>query len=201
MTDEIKRRGRPSKYRPEYAEQAEKLCRLGATDREVADFFDVDERTLNRWKRAYPPFCHALKRGKLLADAEVADKLYRRALGYSHGEEKLFLSEGSVIRVATVKHYPPDTTACIFWLKNRQPCRWRDRVTNEHNFGLRLTHEQALEQLDAEDEGGPVSAERMSEVKKALLAGIEWPKVEVEFVSAPPGSLSPDYRGRPLCED
>ena len=46
--------------------------------------------------------------------------------------EKIFCSRGKVIRVETVEHYPPDTTAMIFWLKNRQPDRWRDRAEVEH---------------------------------------------------------------------
>jgi hypothetical protein len=182
MTDETNRPGRPTKYRPEMAEQAEKLCRLGATDAEIADFFEVAESTVNNWKDAHPEFSEALKKGKALADAEVADKLYRRALGYSHDEEKLFLSEGQVIRAATVKHYPPDTTACIFWLKNRQSGRWRNKVSNDHNFGIALTHEQALEELKREPPD-------MSAAKAMLLRGIQ-----VEFVDAPAGPLASDRR-------
>ncbi len=69
-------RGQPTKYRAEFAEQAEKLCKLGMTDDELGMFFEVDERTINNWKHAYREFCHALKRGKLIADANVADRLY-----------------------------------------------------------------------------------------------------------------------------
>jgi hypothetical protein len=71
--------GRPTLYREEYTEQALKLCRLGATDRELADFFDVSEQTINAWKDAHPEFLESLKDGKAKADAEVADKLFRRA--------------------------------------------------------------------------------------------------------------------------
>jgi len=119
--------GAPSKYRPEMAEQAAKLCRLGATDKDLADFFEVSELTINRWKKAHPEFCKSLKSGKILADAEVADRLYRRALGYSHDAVKLFNYEGQIVQGEYVQHYPPDTTACIFWLKNRRPDQWRDK--------------------------------------------------------------------------
>ena len=51
--------GRPSKYKSEYAEQARKLCLLGATDTDMADFFDVDEATINRWKLDFPEFCES----------------------------------------------------------------------------------------------------------------------------------------------
>jgi hypothetical protein len=55
----VAKRGRPSDYKPEFADQAAKLCRLGATDQEIADFFGKDERTINRWKIDHPDFCQA----------------------------------------------------------------------------------------------------------------------------------------------
>ncbi len=81
--------GRPTSYRPEYAEQALKLCRLGATDKELADFFEVAESTVNLWKIEHPEFSESLKAGKAQADAEVADKLFKRATGYSHSAVKI----------------------------------------------------------------------------------------------------------------
>ena len=119
--------GRPSKYQDDFAAQAFKLCLLGATDKDLAGFFDTTEQTINAWKKAHPEFLEALKAGKNRADAEVANRLYRRALGYSHKEDKIFQYEGEPVIVPTTKHYPPDTTAMIFWLKNRQPGSWRDK--------------------------------------------------------------------------
>lgn len=119
--------GRPSSYKPEYAEQAQKLCRLGATDKELADFFGVQERTINNWKAEHPVFLQSLKEGKGLADAEVADKLYRRATGYSHPDTHVSNYQGLITLTPLTKHYPPDTTAAIFWLKNRRPDLWRDK--------------------------------------------------------------------------
>lgn len=125
--------GRPSLYRDDYAEQARKLCRLGATDVEIADFFSVDVATVNRWKLRHPAFRESLKAGKAAADAEVADRLYRRACGYSHPDTKFATFEGEITDTKEfTKHYPPDTIACIFWLKNRRPDLWRDRVGLEH---------------------------------------------------------------------
>lgn len=118
--------GRPSSYRSEYAEQARKLCRLGAIDKELADFFGVSEQTINAWKTAHPEFLESLKAGKELADAEVADKLFQRATGYSHPAVKLFMYQGTVIREEYIEHYPPDTAAAIFWLKNRRSDLWRN---------------------------------------------------------------------------
>jgi hypothetical protein len=125
--------GRPTSYRPEYVEQAEKLCHLGATDIEVADFFGIDVRTLYRWKIAHPKFCQALKAGKETADARVERSLYAKATGYTYEAVKIFQYEGSPVVVPYREHVPPDTTAAIFWLKNRRPTEWRDRVLNEHS--------------------------------------------------------------------
>ncbi len=125
------RRGRPSAFKQDYIEQTKKLCRLGAIDRELADFFGVTERTINNWKRDHPEFQDALKEGKLLADAEVAHSLYRRALGYSHPEVHVSRYQGEVTVTPLTKHYPPDTAACVFWLRNRRPDLWRERRAEE----------------------------------------------------------------------
>lgn len=120
--------GRPTKYKEEYNAQAEKLCLLGATDAELAGFFEVDEATINRWKNEYPEFCESIKRGKDIADANVAARLYQRAMGFEHDSEDIKIADGSVVRVPIRKIYPPDPTSAIFWLKNRQPKKWRDRI-------------------------------------------------------------------------
>ncbi|MFT9498260.1 hypothetical protein [Anaerosolibacter sp.] len=120
--------GRPTKYKTEYAEQAYKLCLLGATDKELADFFSVTESTLNLWKKEYPEFSESLKRGKIEADSLVASKLFHRAIGYEHKAVKFATYEGKITdKVEYIEHYPPDTTAAIFWLKNRQRDKWRDK--------------------------------------------------------------------------
>lgn len=127
--------GRPSKYKREYDQQALKLCLLGATDKELADFFEVSEDTINEWKRVHESFSVSVKSGKERADAEVATKLYQRALGYSHPDTDIRVVDHEIVMTDIVKHYPPDATSAIFWLKNRQKERWRDRVVNEHQGG------------------------------------------------------------------
>ena len=137
--DEKNLGGRPPKYRAVFAKQAKHLCLLGATDEELAAFFEVDVRTIYRWKIDHAPFCQALKAGKEAADANVAAALYHRALGYSHPAVKILAvavggNNGSVVeKVPYTEHYPPDTTAAIFWLKNRQPAKWRDKHEMEHS--------------------------------------------------------------------
>lgn len=114
-------------YRSEFAAQAKKVCRLGATNEELADFFGVSSRTIKNWFVRHPKFGEAVKRGKMAADAEVANKLYQNAKGYKHLAFKMFCHEGRVVTKRYVEHYQPNTTAQIFWLKNRRPDLWRDR--------------------------------------------------------------------------
>ncbi|MCP1651686.1 terminase [Pseudomonas nitroreducens] len=123
--------GRPTKYKAEYVEQARKLCQLGATDAEMADFFDVTISTLSLWKVKHPEFSDALKMGKEVADKRVEQALYNRALGFSHEETDIRVIEGRIEMTPMIKHYPPDTTAAIFWLKNRRPDEWRDKVEQQ----------------------------------------------------------------------
>lgn len=123
---------RPSKYKPEFVTQAEKLCRLGATDIEIADFFEVDVRTLYRWKGEQEAFCQALKAGKDVSDERVERSLFSRANGYEHDEVDIRVVGGAVVQTQIRKFYPPDTTAAIFWLKNRRPAEWRDKQEVEH---------------------------------------------------------------------
>lgn len=118
--------GRPTGYKPQYAIQAEKLCKLAATDIEIADFFEVDVRTIYRWKEAHEEFCHALKTGKDLADERVERSLFSRATGYEHDEVDIRVVNGEIVKTPIRKYYPPDTTAGIFWLKNRRKDQWRE---------------------------------------------------------------------------
>ena len=120
--------GRPADYKEEYNIMAYKLCLLGAIDKDLADFFEVTERTVNNWKEDYPEFFQSLKKGKKLADANVAESLYKRANGYKCKDTKFATHEGYITDSKEyIKHYPADTTAAIIWLKNRQPEIWRDK--------------------------------------------------------------------------
>ena len=125
--------GRPTEYRLAYADLAFKFCLLGATDKQLANFFGVSEQTVNAWKKKHPKFLESIQRGKLKADAEIAESLYHRAKGYSHPEDKVFQYQGNPIVVPTTKHYPPDTQAASLWLRNRQPEKWRDKQELEHH--------------------------------------------------------------------
>jgi hypothetical protein len=125
--------GRPSTYDPAFARQATKLSELGATDQEMADFFEVDVRTIYRWKHDHDEFCQAQKIGKDIADDRVERSLYQRAIGYEQEEVKIFMPGGASEPVYAPfrAKVPADVTAAIFWLKNRRGAEWRDKQERE----------------------------------------------------------------------
>lgn len=159
--EEESKRGAPTKYKKEYNDQAYKLCLLGATDIELADFFDIVESTLNLWKQEYPEFSESVKRGKIIADAEVAKSFHKRAVGYQYDEvtyEKLVEKvdgveeEGDMKlevfkKKIVTKELPPDAGAALNWLKNRQKDKWRDKTEVEQsgkivNYNVDLTKDE-----------------------------------------------------------
>jgi hypothetical protein len=151
--------GRPKKYKAEFAGQVEELCAIfGANDKKLAEYFKVVESTLNKWKIDYPEFSESLKKGKEKFDTEnVEVSLLQRALGYEHDEEKVFCHNGDIITHNQIKHYPPDTTACIFYLKNRLPSRWKDIKAMEHSGGIKtnVSFAEGLKQIGEHFKSNP----------------------------------------------
>jgi hypothetical protein len=131
--------GRPTAYKDTFPEQALKLCKLGATDADLADFFEVSIRTVENWRAGHPEFFEATKIGKAEADDQIERSLYLRAKGYTYDAVKIMQYEGSPVLVPYREHVPPDTTAAIFWLKNRRKDDWRDKQTHEHTADDPLT--------------------------------------------------------------
>lgn len=130
-----KKVGRPTKFQKAFCSQAAKLCGLGAIDKDLAEFFEVNEDTINEWKKVHPEFSESLKEAKEALDAKVERSLFERATGYSHPDTKFATFEGTISDSQEfTKHIPPDTTAAIFWLKNRQPTKWRDKFDHEIEF-------------------------------------------------------------------
>lgn len=136
--------GAPTKYKVEYPEQAKKLCNLGATDRQLCDFFNVTEKTLNNWKHTYPEFLQSIRLGKDQPDENVKRSLYNRAMGYTCLEAKHHVVNGELIETIVEKHYPPDATSMIFFLKNRMPGEFRDK---QEQIQVTMTHEEWLDSL------------------------------------------------------
>lgn len=140
--------GRPTDYRPEFCEQAEKWSWLGATNEKMAEFLKVTTSTFKLWMATYPDFSAAVKKGREDADAAVVKSLYQRANGYTVTEvtedhTKVKPVDGSVsvdeegelaqeieykpiVRV-TKKHIAADPASMIFWLRNRKPQEWREK--------------------------------------------------------------------------
>lgn len=119
--------GRDTLYDPKFVPIAEKMSHMGATDADLAQAFGVCVATIRTWKSVHEEFSSALKLGKAAADARVERSLYEKACGYSHPDTHFSAYDGHVTETPTVKHYAPDTTAAIFWLKNRKPAEWRDK--------------------------------------------------------------------------
>lgn len=129
------RSGRPSKYQDTFAEQAGKMAQRGLTDAEIADILGISLRTIHSWKNEHEEFLHSLKTGKEEADSRVERSLYHRACGYEYDAVKIFMPPGAdkPVYAPYREKMPPDTTACIFWLKNRKRDEWRDKVAVEHS--------------------------------------------------------------------
>ena len=119
------------KYHPSFCEMAGKLAKLGAIDEDFADFFNVNRSTIHRWRVRHPAFKKAIELSKEMANELVERSLFQRAIGYSHPEVRMFQHEGKIIKEETIKHYPPDTHAVKFWLYNREPDIWREKVDHE----------------------------------------------------------------------
>lgn len=140
--------GRPTDYTPEALAMAKGAYAMGAKDIEVAALLGVVEATIYNWKIAHPEFLEASKAWKILADDRVERSLYERANGYSHPDTDIRVADGEIVMTEIVKHYPPDPTSMIFWLKNRRRETWRDRVDVNHSGNLsNLTDEQLEEKL------------------------------------------------------
>jgi hypothetical protein len=115
----------------------------------MAEALGIDGTVLDEWKARYPKFAHAIRGGKRQADAEVAEKLYHRAKGYSHEAVKIFPGTAGTgpVYAKYTEHYPPDTQAASLWLRNRQPHLWRDKREIEHQGTL----EHRVSQMTAEE--------------------------------------------------
>lgn len=141
---------------PEGLLKIEGWARDGLTDEQVAHNIGIRRETLYTWKKEYPNINNALKRGKEVIDRQVENALLKRALGYEFEEitheqswnEKKNKYELLISKVVT-KQVAPDTTAQIFWLKNRKPAEWRDKREHEHSGTMQI--DNPMKDLSTED--------------------------------------------------
>lgn len=122
---------------PEGLLRLEGWARDGLTDEQIANNAGISPSTLYAWKDKFPELSEALKKGKDVVDRQVENALLKRALGFRYTEVRIEESEKDGQKITrTEKVIPPDTTAQIFWLKNRKPKDWRDRPSlDEQNSG------------------------------------------------------------------
>lgn len=125
--------GRPTKYTIEHAQQAENYALLGFDEIRMADAFEITVATITLWKKKHPEFLAAIKNGKDVADGKVAISLFKLATGFVGPDGK---------------YYPPNPTAQIFWLKNRQKLTFRDKQEVEHS-GQITYKDMTDDELDA----------------------------------------------------
>ncbi len=126
---------RPTKYNENIRDRILELAEQGATDEQIGKDIGVSHHTIKTWKGKHPEFRTALKEAKDVPDELVEVTLFQRACGYTCEEVKVFHYQGEVITKTVEKHYAPDPTSMIFWLKNRRPERWRDKREVELDTG------------------------------------------------------------------
>lgn len=122
---------------PEGLLRIEGWARDGLIDEQIAKNIGISRSTLSVWKTKYPDISDALKRGKEVVDRQVENALLKRALGYEYKEIKEKEEYGAITeKTTTIKQVIPDTTAQIFWLKNRKPDKWRDKPEYEDHTAI-----------------------------------------------------------------
>jgi len=171
------------RYEPIFNKIAYHLTLMGATDVMLAQAFNVSLESIKKWKRDHPDFLEALKRGKMIADGEVAYSLYRSATGYKYKDKVVMANkvkkfvDGKVVKeytepliVDVEREMPPNANAAIKWLTARQPDKWGHKVSikgnltvnNNANFdfsGLTIQELEVLSKIGLKANNGVENAE------------------------------------------
>ena len=120
--------GQPELYNPTYCDLARDYCLVGATNEVLADYFGVSRRTIQNWIATHPDFADAVRKGRVVADAKVVRALFERATGFYGKVTRTTRYRGEKHTITTTICHPPDTQACMFWLRNRQREYWQARA-------------------------------------------------------------------------
>jgi len=152
--DTYRKPGRKGVYDSTTPERAIWLMARGLTEKDLAVAFGVNVTTIERWQRDLPEFSEAMQKGKKQADENVVKSLYKSAMGYSHRDIKIVSTKDGVLTIPILKHYPPDVTACIFWLKNRQREDWADvqKFESTANMNINVNGKLDLSILSGEEQ-------------------------------------------------
>ena len=157
------RRGRKGKYAdwltPEGLTLIEGWAREGLSDEQISHNMGIVPKTLYEWMNKYSDISKSVKKGKEVADFEVENALYKSAMGYEYEEVKQYIKDmgngKQEKRIEkTMKHIAPNTTAQIFWLKNRKRDKWNDRQHIEHGGSISIEDKSGVidKYLSEEDE-------------------------------------------------
>ena len=135
---------------PEGLTLLEGWARDGLTDEQIAGNIGINRSTLYDWKNKFPKISEALKKGKEVVDIQVENALLKRALGYEFQETRVEKSDKDGTKIIQIlKHIPADTTAQIFWLKNRRPDKWRDKPEIPGDSDMLKKAKELLEGIDS----------------------------------------------------
>ena len=136
-------RGRPTLYKAENAELARKFCMLGATNEDLAKCFEVSRSTIDHWIDTISEFAEAIRLGRDLADADVIQKLYSRAMGFTKEIKKHVIYRGELREIPMTLYYPPDIQACFFWMRNRRRRDWLEKGRARQDDGPTVSELEA----------------------------------------------------------
>lgn len=140
------------KYQDAYASVAYQIGLLGGTHKCIASACEVSEQTIHNWMKKYPEFKLAWLDGRLLADCNVVNSLYRSAIGYNLKFVESKIVNDKLVITEKLRHYPPNMTAAMYWLNNRQPHLWKSKV-----------------EVEPEIVAEPIDSKKMDDLYEAVL--------------------------------
>lgn len=151
-------RARPAltRYSSAINKRVTDYCLLGCSNEELASILGVANATIDQWLVEQPSFARAVSRGRIEADSKVSRSLYKRAVGMSVPETKVFNTPRGLESIDIKRYYPPSETAGALWLANRQPGKWRSKEANgSAQVDLNKLVEESLKQVNKAKAGQP----------------------------------------------
>jgi len=136
---------------------------MGATDSEIAGFFNISMETFRRWLELYPEFEQAIRLGKDYADARVEQALYQRAVGWEHPDVHISNFQGDVTITPITRRYPGDVKAQLAWLYNRRPDNWKDKRSVDYTIEVLSPEERKAKILEYQERlnhNGPITIDQ-----------------------------------------